>query len=145
MARACACCQEEFTPRDSRQRYCLQERCRRRRKSEWQKRKLATDGSYRESQADAQRLWREKRPGYMREYRAQHPEYVAWNRDLQRERRKRGFPRSPLLPPEEGGVVKMDAGRSQPHVISGTYELLPIGVVKMDAVRVQLTVLEGVT
>lgn len=138
MKRVCVCCGTLFDPRNKLQKYCLKIDCQRKRKSKWQKNKLSSDADYRESQADAQKLWREKNSGYMREYRSRHPAYVKRNREQQRQRR--AAPKEPLLPPQ-ANVVKMDASSTQIPLISGVYTLLPVGVVKMDAITVQLSVL----
>lgn len=145
MKRRCKSCNDLFTPRNNQHNYCTKVDCRRKRKSEWQKRKLDSDPDYRKNQADAQKLWRSKNPEYMREYRKRHPEYVERNRSLQAERRQRNYDRRPLLPDPGDDVVKMDASSRQLPVISGTYKLVPINVVKMDVITVQLSVLEGVT
>lgn len=144
--RHCRYCGKSFRPRNRAQHCCSKRECQRKRKNDWQRKKMADDPHYRANQADAQRIWRKKRPAYMKEYRRNHPEYIERNRLQQRERRKRKRelrPDHPLLP--GGDVVKMDARITQFPVISGTYQLLPVGVVKMDAIMVQLSVMEGVT
>ncbi len=142
MRRTCVLCGDLFTPRHNGQHYCSKKACQRKRKSLWQKEKLANDPAYRDNQADAQRLWRDKNPDYMQEYRQRHPEYVARNRELQKLRRAN---RSNASLHKKDAVVKMDVRTVQRPVISGTYKLLPMGVVKMDAITVQLSILEGVT
>jgi hypothetical protein len=144
MEKRCVCCQEKFVPRNNLQEYCSKKVCQHHRKSNWQKKKLATDPSYRESQIDAVQLWRTKNPDYMKEYRKKHPQYTVRNRELQKLRRVKSA--APLLPPNTG-VVKMDARTQKATlfpIMTGTYALTPASVVNMDAMVVQLTVLECV-
>lgn len=141
----CACCHELITPRNNLQTYCSKEQCQRKRKSEWQKTKLTNDVSYRQNQADSQRVWRDKNKDYMPEYRKRHPQYVERNREQQKVRRKNC---STSSLPQNPDVVKMDARLAQIAsipLLGGIYMLSPAGVVNMDAVMVQLTVLERVT
>lgn len=144
MEKRCVCCQEKFVPRNNMQEYCSKKACQHHRKSKWQKKKLATDSSYRESQIDALQLWRSKNPDYMKEYRKKHPDYTVRNRELQKLRRVKSA--TPLFQPNTG-VVKMDARTQKTSLfplMTGTYSLIPASVVNMDAVVVQLTVLERV-
>jgi hypothetical protein len=140
----CVCCQEHFVPRNSSQVYCSEKECQRKRKSKWQKEKLVNDTTYRESQIDAQRIWRAKNPDYMNVYRKEHLEYTANNRKMQMLRRNNSS--APLLH-QNPDVVNMDARTAKTAsfpIITGTYALIPTGVVNMDAVIVQLIVLEQI-
>ena len=111
-------------PRARNQNYCGSKECQRARKRLWQKQKRATDPDYKANQKACQKAWVEKNPGYWRNYRKEHPEYVERNRLLQKVRRSR----------QSAGVAKMDASASDSAVASGTYWLIPlIGVAKMDA------------
>jgi len=137
----CIHCGNRFIPRDDRQHYCGSLLCRRARKRDWQRKKLATDADYQSNQADAQGQWRRNHPNYWRGYRESHPEYCARNRVQQRQRnglRKRaGGGSVPLQPAAK--IAKMDAA---PPLKSGTYRLIPYGVpwiAKMDAMVVELS------
>jgi hypothetical protein len=55
----------------------------------WQRTKRRTDPDYHQEQLEAQSVWREKNREYWRKYRGEHPEYVASNREQQRERNRR--------------------------------------------------------
>jgi len=145
MKRRCVCCKIMFRPDryHPNQNYCRQKECQRSRRTLWQKNKLKTDSDYRESQAEAQALWKTKNPGYWKNYRATHPEYTEQNRIKQRQRRSKGNVAQP-----QPDVAKMDFALLQHPIVSGSYRLTLLngsGVAKMDAAIVQLTVLEPVT
>ncbi len=119
------------------QRYCSDKACQRERKRLWQKQKRAEDSAYRANQLDANKKWREKNPAYWRNYRKRHPEYVARNRELQRERNRRRRHGS-------GPIAKMDASAGKSPVVTGHYQLVPLGsgtVAKMDAINVKIEVI----
>jgi hypothetical protein len=116
--RSCVCCGFLFTPCKNvpGQKYCGKTECRRHRRATWQREKLKKDTDYRENQKEAQRLWREKNPGYMASYRASHPDYRE--REQERCRRRRIAPVAPSCRTTN-----------------------PLCAVKMDSWVVQLTVL----
>ena len=149
MEKHCLCCGKLFSARNADQQYCSEVACQQRRKKKWQDQKLATDAAYKGNKADAQQRWNTNHPNYWRDYRARHPEYVARNRELQRNRNKRRdslpFDSPPLQSPPM--IAKMDATRegdiAQP-IKSGTYRLIPSCVpliAKMDAMIVELSVI----
>jgi hypothetical protein len=108
MERQCVCCKTKFRPDryHPKQKYCSKASCQRKRRTAWQKNKLKTDTTYRENQADAQALWKDKNPNYWKNYRATHPEYVKRNRLKQQLRRnQKKTSQAPLLQPD---VAKMD-------------------------------------
>lgn len=88
----CVHCGRHFipNPRVKDQRYCGREECQRARKTRWQREKMKTDPEYQGNQRDSQRSWRERNPGYWKQYRMRHPDYAMRNRLLQRHRDKRG-------------------------------------------------------
>ncbi len=119
------------------QRYCSAKPCQKERKRLWQKQKRAEDAAYRANQLDANKKWRERNPDYWRDYRKRHPEYVARNRKLQRERNRR---RRHVCEP----IAKMDASSGTSPVMTGHYQLVPLGlgkVAKMDAINVKIEVI----
>lgn len=139
----CEHCGGSFQPSRKGQKYCIDTDCRRSRKRHWQKHKLQTDPDYRAAQREAQNRWRERNPGYYREYRKSHPAYTTRNKLLQQIRNKRRVKQ----PPSSQKIVKMDA---KTPVITGFYHLLPLGkdgdvIAKMESKYVQLTLLEAVT
>jgi len=145
MATSCLCCGEVFPARNKSQGYCLKADCQRSRKKRWQKQKLLKDPAYRANQVDAQRNWRDKHPGYFRDYRKNHPAYVERNRKRQRHRNGlRGCNRGKeALLRRQPMIAKMDA---RPSIKSGTYRLIPIVsplIAKMDSVVVELSVLSS--
>ena len=144
--RKCRCCGIFFTPRKNipEQKYCSKAECRRHRRAAWQREKLMKDADYQENQKEAQRLWREKHPGYMASYRTSHPDYQK--REQERCRRRRiaaaSDPSCKTMSPL--CAAKMDSSPLQPPVKSGIYRIVPAesdGAVKMDSWVVQLTVL----
>jgi hypothetical protein len=146
MDKRCECCHDKlpWVPSVRKHRYCSKPGCQKERKKKWQRRKLATDSVYRESQADANRQWRAKNGGYWKNYREKHPAYMERNRELQRERnrkrpRKRDLPKSPV-------IAKMDALTPQNIIPFGRYRLIPIAtdmIAKMDALIVEIGVVSS--
>ncbi len=53
---------------------CSAKVCQRRRRAEYHKRKIRDDVEYRDSCRESQRIWRERNPDYMREYRKSRPD-----------------------------------------------------------------------
>lgn len=134
--RKCACCGQTFQPRPQarRQSFCSSPRCQRKRKTEWQRSKLQSDGDYRENQNRARNAWIRRHPEYWRRYRTNHPAYVARNKALQKKRNAFGSARP---------IAKMDASSSRPLVAPGMYELRPIAggvIATMDVWTVEIRV-----
>jgi hypothetical protein len=137
--RRCSACGRLFEPcvKVKSQQYCSGRGCQKERKRRWQAKKRAEDPEYRANQRDAQRRWREKHPHYWRDYRKRHSDYEQRNRELQRERnrRNRGKPEP---------IAKMDALTGKRGIISGDYQLVPLGggtIAKMDAINVKIQVI----
>lgn len=124
--RKCKHCGRSFviSARRPDQKYCTQKECRRARKNEWQRRKLASDEDYRRNQADCQANWLKRNTGYWKRYREKHPEYAQRNREKQRERnsKSRQTPDRPIA----SSVAKMDAKNHHRYLISGYYKLIPV-------------------
>jgi hypothetical protein len=87
---------------------------------------MKNDPDYRSDQKDGQRCWIEKHPGYWREYRENHQDYVSRNRLLQKGRDQRR---------RHGVLAKMDASNPDYVVQTGTYYVIPAkkNLAKMDA------------
>jgi hypothetical protein len=123
------------------QQYCDKPECQRARKAAWQKNRIATDPQYHAQQAEAVRIWRQKKPldQYQKQYRQNHPEYVQRNRELQKLRNQKHSSRLACLK-----IVKMDAFHNPPSEKSTSYIMNPYKldasgkIVKMDALVVQL-------
>jgi hypothetical protein len=148
MERLCACCKDKFHPDryHPHQNYCTKVACQQSRRTTWHKNKLKTDTAYRENQADAQALWIAKNPGYWKNYRSSHPQYVERNRQKQQLRRIQR--KTAIMAPLQPDVAKMDMAPLQQPVKSGKYRLILLddeNVAKMDFAIVQLSVLEPVT
>lgn len=140
MGKICHCCEEEFIPCASRpdQKYCRKTKCQRERRRRWHRKKMETDSVYRQGQADSQKNWSEQHPDYWREYRLNHPDYCARNRERQRERNRRR--RSPA----DEAIAKMDELTACNYIESGKYRLVPLSdgmIAKMDELIVQLAVI----
>ncbi len=127
------------------QQYCGAASCQRARKAEWQRHKKAEDAKYRARQQQCVRHWQQHKPlhRYMSQYRQEHPDYVAQNRDQQTVRnQKRRLQRL------REKIVKMDAFHQQLEK-SASYLMTPYQVdasqqiVKMDPFIVQLKLFRG--
>ena len=126
----------------SSQRYCGQLECQQARKNTWEKQRIKTDESYRQRRQASKRQWRKQHSAhiYQCRYREKHPEYVATNREKQKNRELRD---------REAKIVKTDALSPERPIIPGLYALLPWNknkmekIVKTDALMVQLTVLQA--
>ena len=88
LSRQCRYCQQPFKASKFRpdQTVCFQAECRRRRRAEYHRSKIAADFEYARTVCDSRRKWRETHPGYQKTYRRSHPAVVAQNRLLQRRR-----------------------------------------------------------
>ncbi len=89
--RKCIYCGELFKPSifHPDQQVCSSEDCRRRQRREDRCNRYHTDLVYRQVCLESTLKWRERNPGYQSNYRRQHPNYVAHNRQAQRERDRR--------------------------------------------------------
>jgi len=123
------------------QEYCSAIACQRARKKAWQQQKMARDELYRQQQEDCLQQWRKQRPLhlYQKQYRLDHPVYVAENRNQQRRRnQKRAILKSLFR------IVKMDAStqdRTINYLINPHQSSCSKKIVKMDALLLQITVL----
>ena len=115
-SRACAACGKPFRPRPQRpdQCFCLAPACQRERKRRWQRQRRQVDPDYRDNEARAAQLWRQRHPDYWRDYRREHADYRERNmaqqagRDLRRSTRR---------------LANGDVSTRDPPVPSGTYVL----------------------
>lgn len=103
--RQCIYCGRSFkpNPRVKIQKYCGDKACRRARRSCWQRDKMTRDPDYKDNQHRCQKQWQVAHPGYYKDYRAMHPEYVVRNRLLQIGRDARRRKNGPDL------LAKMDS------------------------------------
>jgi hypothetical protein len=81
----CLYCHKPFDPSrfHPKQAVCLSQECQRRRRSDYHRKKIASDSEYRQSCIDSQGKWREKNPDYQRRYRSGHEAYCDKNRQKQ--------------------------------------------------------------
>lgn len=132
----CKHCHRKFipNPRVKDQLYCSRKICQRARKSQWQRRKMATDADYRCNQSECQPKWRLDNPDYWSRYRKAHPKYCEQNRQLQKRRDARRKAKR---------LAKMDASRRLNQIIPGSYYLIPIvaDLAKMDALMQKIFII----
>lgn len=97
--RWCSSCGRAFEPRPQspRQAYCPEPDCQQARKRLWQRTKRKTDYGYYENQVKSQARWRRQNSDYWRQYREDHPDYAATNREKQKERNTRHRQESALI------------------------------------------------
>ncbi len=133
----CKHCGKGFSPRpqNPQQQYCSSAECQKARKREWKRHKLANDPSYRDNQRAANHQWRQRNPGYWRDYRARHKEYTERNRKAQKQRNRR-----------RKEIANSDASILKNSISPGRYQLIPLAgtmFAKSDASIVEITVLSG--
>ena len=89
--RRCPYCQSSFLPSVYRpqQSVCGRPECQRRRRSDYHRKKLATDPEYRQIVRDSQKQWWDEHPDDQRQRRQQNPKRVESNRQEQRRRDQR--------------------------------------------------------
>lgn len=87
----CSYCHELFdpSPYHPKQTVCISPECQRRRRNDYHRNKIATDSEYRLTCAESRKKWRERNPGYQRDYRCQHEDYCRRNRQKQRVRNQK--------------------------------------------------------
>ncbi|WP_373499610.1 hypothetical protein [Desulfococcus sp.] len=134
----CCHCGDFFTPspRHKAQVYCLKPPCRRARKAAWKRNKIQTDPDYRYNHKLANQKWAKANPGYWKDYRSGHPEYVERNRLLQtvRNRRRR---RSQHPNAKDGLIAKVDASIFNKNRLLGQFYLVPV-IANVDALKVNI-------
>ncbi|HWW05875.1 hypothetical protein [Collimonas sp.] len=136
-SKLCPGCGESFQPRSQtpNQYYCSKEACQRERRRLWQQQKRQSDPDYYDNQMRAQHAWIERNPGYWRQYRILHPNYVKRNRVKQSRRHAKR---------KKEMIAKMDASILGFPLSSGIYRLITLGepkIAKMDAWTVELTLI----
>ena len=146
--RRCACCRELFHPRPQcpEQAFCSAPACQRERRRRWQKARRAADGDYRENEVQANRYWRGQHPGYWREYRRKHPEYVTRNRDQQRKRDRGTRSSDPVAAAPTPELANGDASSLDFPFPTGTYRIAPAhwgDLANEDACLVEIALLSG--
>ncbi len=137
--RRCAGCGRRFRPclQVKEQRYCGLPACQRERRRRWKWNRRQNDEDYRQTQALAHRAWSEAHPGYWRDYRESHPDYVERNRVLQRERDLRR---------RVADLAKGNASEPISPVSSGIYRMeavAPEDLAKRNAWTVKIVVLSS--
>ncbi len=134
----CCYCGDFFilSPRHKNQVYCLKPACRRARKAAWKRNKMQTDPDYRYNQKLSNQKWSKTHPGYWKEYRSRHPEYVKRNRILQAVRNRKRTNRH--QPDDHGNLIaKVDASIFYKNRLVGQFYLVPV-IAKVDALKVNI-------
>ena len=87
-SRRCPYCQSSFLPSVYRpqQSVCSRRECQRRRRTEYHRKKLATDPEYHQVALESQKQWRDEHPDYQKQRRRENPQAVEGNRQRQRQR-----------------------------------------------------------
>ena len=87
-SRRCPYCHSSFLPSAYRpqQSACSRPECQRRRRTDYHRKKLATDAEYHQVALESQKQWREEHPDYQKQWRRQNPQAVESNRQRQRQR-----------------------------------------------------------
>ncbi len=134
----CCHCGDFFTPspRHKNQVYCMKPVCRRARKAAWKRNKMQTDPDYQYNQKLANQKWARAHPGYWRDYRSRHSEYVKRNRILQTVRNRR---RTLNAQADACGdvIAKVDASIFNKNRLVGQFYLVPV-IAKVDALKVNI-------
>jgi len=110
--------------------------CRRARKAAWRSNKMQTDPDYRYNHKLSNQKWAKANPGYWKDYRSQHLEYVERNRILQAVRNCRRT-RSDQLKAKDGSIAKVDASIFNKNRMVGQFYLVPV-IAKVDALKVNI-------
>jgi hypothetical protein len=99
LPRGCPYCEDWFVPSAFRpqQVVCGKPVCQRRRRTEYHRKKLATDAEYHQIALESQKQWRDEHPDYQKQRRRQHPQAVESNRQRQRKRDQKRRLRRRLL------------------------------------------------
>jgi hypothetical protein len=87
-SRRCPYCHSLFQPSIYRlqQSVCGRPECQRRRRSDYHRKKLATDPEYFQVVRDSQKQWWDEHPDYQKQHRQQNPQVLEGNRQGQRQR-----------------------------------------------------------
>lgn len=128
-------------PQVPKQKYCSRKECQRARKREWNKNKLSSDPDYRENRKIAQQRWKDKNPGYWKEYRARHSKYTAKNRRQQGFRNKKR-----RINDLATQIAKTDESNPINSVLSGRYCMIPVRdgvIVKTDECIVEIAAISS--
>ncbi len=131
----CLGCSDDFIPRNRKQRYCKKPECQKKRKAEWQKKKVQTDPEYRENQKLSNKKWLCNNPDYWRNYRQNNPKKTLRNQELQIIRNKRT--RNKGKPLVFTAIAKMDARNPSSSLAEGEFWLVPM-VAKMDVAKINI-------
>ena len=143
MKKVCEGCRRIFRPdhRVPDQEFCSRDKCQKKRRSIWQKKKRSTDKAYRENQNDAREAWAKKNKGYWRKYREINTSYADKNRELQKQRNRKRKEIEMLPEFVKSEIAKMDVIKPTNTLNSGYYILIPVnkdGIAKMDSSIVKL-------
>ena len=135
----CCNCAEFFmpSPRHKNQIYCMKPECRRAKKASWKRNKMRTDPDYRYNHKLANQKWARAHPGYWKNYRDEHPEYVERNRILQTIRNRRSRSRNDQQDGGERLIAKVDASIFNKNSLVGQFYLVPV-IAKVDALKVNI-------
>jgi hypothetical protein len=88
--RHCPYCHDSFVPSVFRpqQVVCGKPECQRRRRTDYHRKKLATDAEYHQVALESQKQWRDEHPDYQKQRRGKNSQAVKSNRQRQRQRQR---------------------------------------------------------
>jgi hypothetical protein len=86
--------QWKYRPQQS---VCSRPECQRQRRTDYHRKKLATDTEYHQVALESQKQWREEHPDYQKQWRRQNPQRMENNRERQRQRDQKRRLRRRLL------------------------------------------------
>jgi hypothetical protein len=146
MERICESCKNIFPthPKVPDQIFCGKIECQKARRRRWQRQKYATDKTYKENQAAAQKAWQKRNPDYCKQYRKDHLEYTKKNRKIQKQRNEKRKRQSNLPAFVKSIIANMDELINGIPLISGHYILIPANsqhIAKMDYLLVKIDII----
>jgi hypothetical protein len=95
---------------------CGKPECQRRRRTDYHRKKLATDAEYHQVALESQKQWRDEHPDYQKQRRRQNPQAVESNRQRQRDQKRR---------PRRRFLDKNNLALDLKHSVSGVWLLGP--------------------
>ena len=136
MEKACLSCGQLFKPHPSvrDQKYCSARVCQRRRKRDWEKKKLSQDCDYRINKSASRKRWQSNNPEYWKAYRRKNPSKAERNRVLQRGRNQQ-------VRLKRSKIAKSDEQKTDSQRISGRFRMVPVSfgeIAKSDELIVDI-------
>jgi hypothetical protein len=139
----CRCCGKLKARRTPDQRYCSEPVCQKARKNAWRRERYAADPDYRLNQRESTKVWLDANGGAAEYYR-------QYRRDRKKRRDEPSRAEGGTDPVafsaarcREAAAANSDAMLQKNVVISGRYELVPVGGANRDAFEVEIRIISG--